>query len=112
MENTIPVQTKSLFQILEERNAQNLARAEPSVLGTSKEMAGNALYIVSGSLEAMAKGLELGNGFLTQELDSLVASRTTTKVEATIAQLEAIAKLTALGASPEEATVLATSYRR
>lgn len=113
MENTTPAQApKTLFQILEERNAQNIARREPTLLGTASDIGANSLSIVASSFEAMAKGLELGNGYITEELDRQVASRTTAKVEATIEQLEAIGKLVALGATVEEATILATSYRR
>jgi hypothetical protein len=110
MENT--TQAKSLFQILEERNAQNIARREPTILGTASDITANSLSIVASSFEAMAKGLELGNGYITEELDRQVASRTTAKVESTIEQLNAISKLVALGATVEEATILATSYRR
>jgi hypothetical protein len=110
MENT--TQAKSLFQILEERNAQNIARREPTILGTASDITANSLSIVASSFEAMAKGLELGNGYITEELDRQVASRTSAKVESTIEQLNAISKLVALGATVEEATVLATSYRR
>jgi hypothetical protein len=110
MENT--TQAKSLFQILEERNAQNIARREPTILGTASDITANSLSIVASSFEAMAKGLELGNGYITEELDRQVASRTTAKVECTIEQLNAISKLVALGATVEEATILATSYRR
>jgi hypothetical protein len=110
MENT--TQAKSLFQILEERNAQNIARREPTILGTASDITANSLSIVASSFEAMAKGLELGNGYITEELDRQVAARTTAKVECTIEQLGAIGKLVALGATVEEATVLATSYRR
>jgi hypothetical protein len=110
MENT--TQAKSLFQILEERNAQNIARREPTILGTASDITANSLSIVASSFEAMAKGLELGNGYITEELDRQVAARTTAKVDSTIEQLNAISKLVALGATVEEATVLATSYRR
>ena len=103
---------KTLFQILEERNAQNITRREPTLLGTASDIGSNSLAIVASSFEAMAKGLELGNGYITEELDRQVASRTSAKVEATIEQLEAIGKLVALGATVEEATILATSYRR
>jgi hypothetical protein len=110
METT--TQPKSLFQILEERNAQNIARREPTILGTASDITANSLSIVASSFEAMANGLELGNGYITEELDRQVASRTTAKVESTISQLGDIGKLVALGATVEEATILATSYRR
>jgi hypothetical protein len=110
MENT--TQTKSLFQILEERNAQNIARREPTLLGTASDIGANSMAIIASSFEAMAKGLELGNGYITEELDRQVASRTSAKVDATISQLGDIGRLVALGATVEEATILATSYRR
>lgn len=103
---------KTLFQILEERNAENQARKEPSFLSTASDIGANSLAIVASSFEAVAKGLELGNGYISEELDRQVASRTTAKVEATIEQLSAIARLTQLGASAKEAATLATSYRR
>lgn len=111
MENTA-IQTKTLFQILEERNAQNISRREPTLLGTASDIGANSMSIIASSFEAMAKGLELGNGYITEELDRQVASRTTAKVESTIEQITAIGKLVSLGASVEEATILATSYRR
>lgn len=103
---------KSLFQLLEERNAQNIARREPTLLGTASDIGANSLSIVASSFEAMAKGLELGNGYITEELDRQVASRTSAKVEATISQFTSIGQLMSLGATVEEATILATSYRR
>ena len=113
MENiTTATPAKTLFQILEERNAQNISRREATLLGTASDIGANSLSIIASSFEAMAKGLELGNGYITEELDRQVASRTSAKVEATIEQLEAIGKLVALGATVEEATILATSYRR
>ena len=113
MENlTTTTPAKTLFQILEERNASNIARREPTLLGTASDIGANSLSIIASSFEAAAKGLELGNGYIAEELDRQVASRTTAKVEATIEQLEAIGKLVALGATVEEAVALATSYRR
>jgi hypothetical protein len=103
---------KTLFQILEERNASNMEARKPSILGSAQDIVSNSLSIVGSSFEALAKGLELGNGYITEELDRQVAARTTAKVESTIEQLEAIGKLVALGATVSEATVLATSYRR
>jgi hypothetical protein len=82
------------------------------VLGTASDIGSNSLAIVASSFEAMAKGLELGNGYITEELDRQVASRTSAKVDATISQLGDIGRLVALGATVEEATILATSYRR
>jgi hypothetical protein len=104
--------TKSLFQILEERNAQNIARSTPTLFGTASDIGSNTLAIVASSFEAMAKGLELGNGYITEELDRQVASRTTAKVDTTISQVTDISRLVSLGATVEEATILATSYRR
>ena len=103
---------KTLFQILEERNSANITRKEPTFIGTSTEFLANSLSVITGSVEAVAKGIELGNSYITEELDRQVANRTETKVDATIAQLTAIGKLVALGATAEEATHLATSYRR
>ena len=111
-ETVVATPAKTLFQILEERNAANIANKQPSFLRTANEIGANSLAIVASSFEAVAKGLELGNGYISEELDRQVASRTTAKVEATIEQLTAITRLTQLGASVEEATLLATSYRR
>jgi len=105
-------QEKSLFQILEERNKANVELRSPTIIGSASDIVSNSLAIIGSSFEAMAKGLELGNGYITEELDRMVGYRTTAKVDATMEQLQAIGKLVALGATVEEATTLATSYRR
>jgi hypothetical protein len=106
------MENKTLFQLLEERNAQNVASRQPTLLGTASDLVSNSLSIVTGSVESFAKGIELANSYISEELDRQVASRTETKVDATVNQLLAISRLTALGATAEEATALATSYRR
>ena len=103
---------KTLFQLLQEANQANIEARKPTIMTTAQDSAVNALSIVTGTLESLAKGMELANSYLAEELDRQTASRTETKVEATISQLTSIARLTQFGASAEEATSLACSYRR
>jgi hypothetical protein len=117
MENTttetqVAAPAKTLFQLLEEANNQNISRREPTLLGTSQEFLTNSLSIVTGTVESIAKGMELANSYISEELDRQVGSRTEAKVDVVIQQLTAISRLTALGANVGDATALATSYRR
>jgi hypothetical protein len=110
MANTTNIQTKTLFELLNEANVTN---ATPkSILTSVSDMVVDTASILTGSIKSLSQGLELANSYISEELDLQVASRTSTKVECTIQQFQAIARLTALGASAEEAINLATSYRR
>lgn len=108
----VQAQPKTLFQLLEEANNKNVTKREPSLLGTTTDFLSNSLSVVTGTVESIAKGMELANSYISEELDRQVGSRTETKVDVVIQQLTAISRLTALGASADDATTLATSYRR
>lgn len=112
-ETIIEVQTpKSLFQLLEDSNNRNVELRKPTILGTAQDVVANTMSIFAGTVEGVAKGMELANSYISEELDRQVASRTETKVDTTIRQFEAIARLTALGCPDNSAIQLATSYRR
>lgn len=102
---------KSLFQLLAEANARNTEAKQPTILGTSKDIFANSVSLLSGSIEGLAKGMELANSYISEELDRQVGSRTETKVDVTIQQFTAASRLVELGATVEEAINNATSYR-
>lgn len=113
MENaSISTEPKSFFALLQEANQANIQARKPTILGTAQDLTANTISIFSGTVQSLAQGMELANSYMAEELDRMDASRTATKVEATISQLTSIAQLTALGCSAEEAVQLATSYRR
>lgn len=101
---------QTLFEML--NNANNANSAKPTLTATAIDVATNTLSLVSGSVKLLADGLELTNGFVSEQLDIQVASRTKTKVKSTMSQLTDIGELVAFGANPEWAVKLATSYRR
>jgi hypothetical protein len=112
-EETVTIDTtpKTLFQLLEEANNKNIEAKKPSILGTTQDLVSNTISIFAGAVEGAAKGMELANSYISEELDRQVASRTETKVNAVVDQFTAISRLTSIGASAEEAIKLATSYR-
>lgn len=107
---TTDTSVKSLFELLNEANIKNV---EPKgILGSTSELVSDTISVVTGTIKTMAQGMELANSYIAEELDRQTASRTTTKVECTIEQLTAIARLTSFGCNSNEAINLATSYRR
>ena len=104
------IEEKSLFALLNEANQENVK--PKGILGTTSDVVCDSLSVLTGTIRTMSQGMELANSYIAEELDRQIASRTTTKVECTIEQLTAIARLTAFGCNSSEAISLATSYRR
>ena len=101
----------SVFQQLNEANKMNAQMARADMLTSAKQAGENLLYVATGTLDMLASSIELGVGYIKEELDRQVATRTEAKVESTLAQLNAASKLVAFGMTDAEAIELATSYR-